>query len=95
MVGALISGNEGILRQVKGIGAKTAARLVVELKDEAHRIGIAEEGSPAIRDAVSALLALGFTRLEAGKLVEGVVRAKPESGSEELVKRALAASRAR
>jgi Holliday junction DNA helicase RuvA len=93
LVAALTSGSEETLKQVKGVGAKTAARLVVELREAAERLDIGEAANPAVRDAIAALLALGFTRLEAGRLVEGVRRSKPGSGSEELVKRALAASR--
>lgn len=92
---ALVAGDEKALRQVKGIGQKTATRLVIELKDTAGKLGFGAPSSPARRDAVSALLALGFTRLEAERLVDGVEKPAQTSSSEELVKLALAASRSR
>lgn len=93
LVQALAEGNEGALRQVRGVGAKTASRLVVDLRETAQRFGALGSVPPAIRDAVSALVALGFLRLEAERLVHSVERELRGADSETLVKRALAASR--
>jgi Holliday junction DNA helicase RuvA len=95
LVAAIARGDEGALRAVKGVGAKTASRLVVELRDAIQRVDAGAASSPARRDAVSALVALGFPRHEAERLVETADRSQAEANSEELVKRALAASRTR
>jgi Holliday junction DNA helicase RuvA len=95
LVAAIARGDEGALRSVKGVGAKTASRLVVELRDAIQRVDAGAASSPARRDAVSALVALGFPRHEAERLVETADRSQAEANSEELVKRALAASRTR
>jgi len=93
---ALMAGDEGALRRVKGIGAKTASRLVVELRESAARLGVAEAATPAVRDAVEALASLGFPRPEAERLVaDARRRIETPDDSESLVKSALAASRSR
>lgn len=93
LASALADADEGTLRAVKGIGSKTARRLVVELKDAVLRLRMGEPSSPARRDAVAALLALGFARHEAERLIDGAARSQAQADSEELVKLALAASR--
>jgi Holliday junction DNA helicase RuvA len=96
LVRALAGGDEGTLRRVKGVGAKTASRLVVELKDSAQRLNLDSGAVPApVADAQQALLALGFTRLEVQRLLDSAVRQLGDASSEELIKAALAASRSR
>lgn len=90
---ALAASDEGTLRQAKGIGAKTASRLVVELRDAAQKLSIESAATPEESDAVQALTALGFTRLEAQRLMDAARKKHPVGTSEELIKAALAASR--
>lgn len=91
---AISGGSEATLRSVKGIGAKTAGRLVVELKDSIAKLGIEfTDTPPDVRDAREALLALGFKPVEADRLTDAAHRAQPAATSEELIKLALAASR--
>ncbi|MBI3818167.1 MAG: Holliday junction branch migration protein RuvA [Planctomycetes bacterium] len=93
---ALASGDETTLRQAKGIGAKTAGRLIVELREAAQKLGFVEsESSPAENDAMQALTALGFSRPEAQRLMEMARKTNPGGSSEVLVKSALAASRSK
>jgi Holliday junction DNA helicase RuvA len=93
---ALADGDDASLKRVKGIGAKTASRLVVDLQEAAARLGIGAASAPApVRDAVVALTSLGFERLEAERLVAQVRREVDDGDSEALVKGALAASRRR
>tara|TARA_B100001287_G_C22685442_1_gene533171 strand:- start:6182 stop:6766 length:585 start_codon:yes stop_codon:yes gene_type:complete len=84
------------IQSVKGIGAKSAQRIIIDLKDKVAK-GITtsdlifENTDNRIKDeALSALMALGFAKKLAENKIEKVLRNKPEiSGVEELVKTAL------
>lgn len=82
------------LSKIKGLGKKTAERIVLELKDKVGVVGtwqeVASGGiSPKAADAELALLALGYKQVEARKAVKGVLDAQPDSTTEELVRGAL------
>lgn len=97
---AIIQGNEPLLERVKGIGKKTAQRLVVELRDKLGRKSLSGGTGtdiPSVQhnttetDALNALLALGIARPAAETALKKVL-AKAEgelAGVEELIKRAL------
>jgi len=85
------------LAKAKGLGKKTAERIVLELKD---KVGVAEgwqaqqtsTASPkdeASRDAELALIALGFKQVDAKKSVANAVKLTPEANVDELIKLAL------
>jgi Holliday junction DNA helicase RuvA len=85
------------LTKTKGIGAKTAQRIVLELKDRIvkENINLAEAGGAlagpaaegsAVGEAFSALLVLGYTQSEIAPVVSGL---DPELGSAEMIKQAL------
>ena len=84
------------IQSVKGIGAKSAQRIIIDLKDKVAK-GITssnlifEKTDNRIKDeALSALMALGFAKKLAENKIDKVLRNKPEiSGVEELVKTAL------
>ena len=84
------------IQSVKGIGAKSAQRIIIDLKDKVTK-GITtsnlifENTDNRIKDeALSALMALGFAKKLAENKIDKVLRNKPEiSGVEELVKTAL------
>ena len=96
---AIIQGNEVLLERVKGIGKKTAQRLVLELRDKLGRQGThAPVGTdiPTVQhntvgeDALNALLALGIARSAAETALRKVTSAEPDITSvEQLIKRAL------
>lgn len=96
---AIIQGNEVLLERVKGIGKKTAQRLVLELRDKLGRQGThAPVGTdiPTVQhntvgeDALNALLALGIARSAAETALRKVTSAEPDIASvEQLIKRAL------
>ena len=96
---AIIQGNEVLLERVKGIGKKTAQRLVLELRDKLGRQGThAPVGTdiPTLQhntvgeDALNALLALGIARSAAETALRKVTSAEPDITSvEQLIKRAL------
>ncbi len=96
---AISSGNEKMLKGVKGIGLKTAQRIIVDLADKIVSLGIADElpaggAAPAIdsavRDeAVSALAMLGFAPAPSAKVVGELLKAQPTLKVEEVIKLAL------
>lgn len=96
----IASGDERMLKAVKGIGLKTAQRIIVDLRDKIVSSGIATElhvsSEPAtavdasIRDeAVSALTMLGFSPAPSAKVVEGILKSDPSLPVEQVVKLAL------
>ena len=98
---AIADGNAKRLAAVKGIGKKTAERIVVELRDKVNPIealanGKAAEGNDAkagiLRDAMLALAALGFSDDTARLQVQRVLEEDPSvSSTETIIRRALAA----
>ncbi len=97
---AISTGNEKLLKSVKGIGLKTAQRLIVDLKDKIITSGVATElpaGTAAdagvdasVRDeAVSALTMLGFSPAPSAKVVTAILQEQPALHVEQVVKLAL------
>lgn len=90
---ALAERDVSALMQVSGIGKKTAERMVVELADNVQDLAVGGDGGPgseARKEAVSALVALGYSFNEADEAVtQAVEQGVPES-TEELIRRALA-----
>ena len=94
---AILSQDAGRIKQVKGIGLKTAQRLILELKDKIaggaagdfHFEGAPEGGSPVRQEACSALALLGFQKPVVEKIVDAVLREDPSCNLEELIKRSL------
>jgi len=81
-----------VLSQIKGVGKKTAERIILELKEKVDADGAlpsitAAAGGSALSDAILALAALGFSRSEAAKLAESA--AKPSMRAEEIITLAL------
>lgn len=92
----ILQDNIGMLRQIPGIGAKTAARLVVELRDKFMTADFKATSTTSIdvsgerQDALAALEALGFNRATAEKKLREVFKLHPQvSRSDELVRLAL------
>ena len=92
---AVVEGDVKGLSAIKGLGTKTAERIVLELKDkvgvtETWQVGGAgdEVGAPA-RDAELALLALGFKQTDARKAIKAVLEREPEMAAEDLIREAL------
>lgn len=94
LIQAIVQGNVKALESIKGIGKKTAERLVLELKDKLAKIAPILNNSPLInnslqQDALNALTALGIPKQAASMAVEKTLKANPEMGVEDLVKMAL------
>ncbi|MBO4801329.1 MAG: Holliday junction branch migration protein RuvA [Bacteroidaceae bacterium] len=98
---AIRRGDERMLKSAKGVGGKTAQRIIVELKDKIMGIGL-ETGAPAGQtagpvgvnkevtdEAVAALVMLGFSPAPSQKAVLGILRAEPDASVERVIKLAL------
>ena len=94
------TGNDKMLKGVKGIGLKTAQRIIIDLKDKIVSLGIAEElpangGNIAMvnndvkDEAVSALTMLGFSPAPSAKVVIEILKAQPGLAVEQVIKMAL------
>lgn len=94
---AIIQGNVALLESVKGIGKKTAERLVLELKDKLGKnVSDADlsthRGNSLEADALNALTALGISRSQAEQAIQKIIRVEPAvSQLEDLIKKALKA----
>ena len=94
LIAAIVQSNVKALESIKGIGKKTAERLVLELKDKLSKIIPLTNNSTLInntlqQDALNALPALGIPKQAAAQVVEKTLKANPELGVEDLVKKAL------
>jgi Holliday junction DNA helicase RuvA len=93
------TGNDKLLKSVKGIGLKTAQRIIVDLKDKILSSGVAQSlpangtvaavNSKVADEAVSALTMLGFAPAASQKVVLAILKDSPEYPVETVVKMAL------
>ncbi len=94
---AIIQGNVKLLERVKGIGKKTAERLVLELRDKMGKQSLdtnlsVHVGNSLEQDALNALTALGIPRSQAEQSIQKVILAEPSVLKlEDLIKKALKA----
>lgn len=91
----IINGDHARLKNVKGIGAKTAQRIIVDLKDKIKPMGDALILQPTISsevydEALSALVMLGFPRPQTQKVLKKIFDANPAVKVEAAIKQALA-----
>lgn len=91
---AIVQGDSRALEGIKGIGKKTAERLVLELRDKLVKFNAEANNFPMKnntlqQDALNALTALGISRQAAGQAVENSLKVNPNLSVEELVKLAL------
>jgi len=91
---AIISGNVAILKGVKGIGLKTAQRIIVDLKDKIGKHAGSGEiltfsDNTAREEALSALVMLGFARSSVSKVIDNILRENNKLQVEEIVRKAL------
>ena len=91
---AVIQEDLNTIKSIKGIGLKTAQRLILELKDKISRSDLGAE-IPAVlnntskEETLSALEVLGYTRKASEKIVDQLIQASPDSSVEQLIKGAL------
>ena len=91
---AIIKADTYTLEKIKGIGKKTAERMIVELRDKLAKQPLESNISPMKnntlqQDALNALTALGINRIAAGQALEKTLAANPGLSVEELIKKAL------
>ncbi|QMU63209.1 MAG: Holliday junction branch migration protein RuvA [Flavobacteriaceae bacterium] len=91
---AIASDNVAVIQSVKGIGAKTAQRVIVDLKDKILKTFNIDEVSISQNntnkdEALSALEVLGFHRKQSEKIVNTILQKSPEITVELLIKKAL------
>jgi Holliday junction DNA helicase RuvA len=92
--GIITSGDAARLKSVKGIGAKTAQRIIIDLKDKIGKT-VSETGFTALMDntireeTLSALDVLGFSRKQSGRIVDMILRESPQLSVQDLIKQAL------
>lgn len=93
------SGNDKLLKTVKGIGLKTAQRIIVDLKDKISTtdIGTSTTSAPIsitanneiYEEAIAALTMLGFAQAPSQKVVAAILKEEPEAAVEKVIKLAL------
>ena len=91
---SIATGNVSVLKAVKGIGAKTAQRIIVDLKDKINVIGspLVEQGTLKSEDydeALAALVMLGFSKQPVQKVLNKLFMEEPNITAEQAIKRAL------
>ena len=100
LAGLIMDGNERMLKTIKGLGAKTAQRIIVELRDKVVSLGIAAtpvsgEEAPATlnneiyNEACEALKMLGFPPAPVAKTVKAILKDEPAAPVEKVIKLAL------
>ena len=96
IINYIISADVSAIQSVKGIGAKTAQRIIIDLKDKVGKGVSSSEilfdkmGNTIKEEALSALIALGFNKKNAENKINKVLKLEPDVNSvEELVKNAL------
>ena len=93
---AIIAEDINRIKSIKGIGLKSAQRLVLELKDKIVKgsgnesgIMLTQQNNAIVEEAVTALVLLGFTKANVNKAVSAVMKENPEANLESIIKLAL------
>ncbi|TCP28107.1 Holliday junction DNA helicase subunit RuvA [Tenacibaculum skagerrakense] len=91
---AIASENVKLIQSVKGIGAKTAQRVIIDLKEkilktfDLDEVSVTESNTNK-EEALSALEVLGFARKQSDKVITNILKESPSASVEELIKKAL------
>ncbi len=92
---AISESNWALIKTVKGIGEKTAQKVVIDLKNKVHKtdqsgsLAFTSARNSKVEEALAALLMLGFSKNEAEKGIMKIKQQNPEYSVEELVKQTL------
>lgn len=94
IVNAILHNDIVQLKSIKGIGAKSAQRIIVDLKDKIGKASNLDEIITSLdntikEEALSALVMLGFQKTKAEKVVESVIRKNKDLNLEEIIKESL------
>ena len=87
-------GDVVLIQSIKGIGAKTAQRVIIELKDKVLKIYDIDEvsvskGNTSKDEALSALEVLGFVKKQAERVIDKIIMSQPDATVETIIKQAL------
>lgn len=91
----ILSDNSVMLQKVKGIGAKTAERIIVDLRDKVQKFNISDEKESNFEynkikeEALSALEVLGISKKMSEKIADRVLKQNPNYSVEDLIKQIL------
>ena len=91
---AIFDGDINLIKGVKGIGLKTAQRIIIDLKDKIGAAGASEEkfafaDNTVRKEALSALITLGFAKAVVEKIIDKLLAEKPNLTVEEVIKQTL------
>ncbi|MDM1295045.1 Holliday junction branch migration protein RuvA [Sphingobacterium sp. N143] len=91
---AIVNGQVALIQKIKGIGPKTAQRLILELQDKLKKQGVETLATPqqsqSIPDeALSALVMLGFNKAAAEKVLNAILKTESNLSVEDMIKLAL------
>ena len=94
---SIVNEDEKAFNRVKGVGPKTAKRIILDLKDKVEKEFSPEKGGPVLvgnnparTEAIAALTALGFNRISIQKSINKIIKeSEKDLGVEELIKTAL------
>lgn len=102
LINIISTENANLLKTVKGIGLKTAQRIIVDLKDkmktgavaaaigtELSTVGVVAPSNEVMDEAVAALTMLGFAQAASQKVVLGILKETPDAPVEQVIKLAL------
>ncbi len=94
IIQAIASGDVGTVQSIKGIGIKTAQRVILDLQDKVLKLYDLDEVSMVLNntnrdEALSALEVLGFVRKTSEKVVEKIIKEDPDASVETIIKKAL------
>jgi Holliday junction DNA helicase RuvA len=94
IIQAIASNDVATIQSIKGIGAKTAQRVILDLKDKVLKIYSLDEVSISNyntnkEEALSALEVLGFIRKNAEKVIDKIINENPNATVENIIKQAL------
>ena len=91
---SILGENLEAIKSIKGIGLKTAQRVLIELKDKVQKIegfdeNLQSKSNTIKEETLSALEVLGYSRRQTEKVIDNIIQSHPESSIEELIKSAL------
>ena len=94
VIDAISSNNVSVVQSVKGIGSKTAHRLIIELRDKVLKVydideAFIDSNNTTREEALSALEVLGINKKSAGRLVDKIIKDNLDITVEEIIKETL------
>ena len=94
VVAAITTENVTVLKAVKGIGAKTAQRIIIDLKDKVGKLpesaqNLISADNTIRNESLSALVMLGFAKKDTEKVVSKILQEQPQATVENVIKQAL------